>query len=344
MTTSASVTLLTAGTLLAAACGSPGVEVRSAAAEPAAGTTWVVPDTTIDAVLDAAGAAEPYAQATLGTKLMGTVVAVLVREGDRVAPRQALVRLDARDVAARRTQVEAAVAAAEAVHREAATHAGRIRALYADSAATRAQLDAAETGLDRAAAAVQAAHAGAAELDALGDYTLLRAPFAGVVTRRFVDPGAFAAPGTPLVAVQDDSRLRVTVMVAPDAVRGLARGVAVTATIEGRPVPAIVEGVIPAAAGNLYAVNAVVVNRDGALLAGSAATLALPQGRRPAIVVPIAALRREGDLVGVTVRGPEGDDIRWVRVGAPLGDLIEVVAGLRAGEHVVVPRAAPEDR
>jgi len=344
MTPSASVTLLAAGALLAAACGGPGGEVRTAAAEPAAGATWVVPDTMIDAVLEAAGVAGPFAQATLSTKLMGSVLAVLVREGDRVAPRQALVRLDARDVAARRTQVDAAVAEVEAVFREATTQAGRIRALYADSAATRAQLDAAETGLARAEAAVRAAHAGAAELAALDDYTVVRAPFAGVVTRRFVDPGAFAAPGAPLVAVQDDSRLRVTVMVAPDAVRGVARGAPVTATIEGRQVPATVEGVIPAAAGNLYTVNAVVGNRDRALLAGSAATLALPQGRRPAIVVPVAALRREGDLVGVTVRGPEGDDIRWVRIGAPLGDLVEVVAGLRAGEHVVVPRAATEGR
>ena len=55
MTPSASMTLLAAGALLAAACGTPGGEVRSAAAEPAGGTTYVVPDTTIDAVLDAAG-------------------------------------------------------------------------------------------------------------------------------------------------------------------------------------------------------------------------------------------------------------------------------------------------
>ena len=82
---------------------------------------------------------------------------------------------------------------------DATAHAGRIRGLYADSAATKAQLDQAETGLARADAAVASARAMAAELAATASYADVRAPFAGIVTRRFVDPGAFAAPGAPLV-------------------------------------------------------------------------------------------------------------------------------------------------
>lgn len=333
-----------AGSLLVAACGSPDVSDGAADAAPLAGAVYVVPDTTIDAVLEAAGSAEPFGQATLSTKLMGTVLAVLVREGDRVAAGQPLVRLDARDIAAKRAQVEAGIAEAEAVFRDASTQAARIRSLYADSAATRAQLDAAETGLSRAEAAVRQARGAAAELEALDDYAVIRAPFAGVVTRRFVDPGAFAAPGASLVSVQDGSRLRVSVTVAPEAVRGLARGGTVTATVEGRAVPATIEGIVPAPAGNLYTVNAIVPNRDGVFLPGSAATLALPQGRRPAVVVPAGALRREGDLIGVVVRGTAGDDVRWVRVGASRGDVVEVLAGLRPGELVVLPVAGAGGR
>jgi RND family efflux transporter MFP subunit len=330
--------LVAAGALLAAACGAS-EKPTEAAATPVAGSVYTVPDTTIDAVLEAAGVAGPYAHAVLSTKLMGTVIEVPVREGDRVPVGRVLVRLDARDIAAKRAQIEAGVAEAEAVHRDAATQAGRIRTLYADSAATRAQLDAAETGLSRADAALRQARAAVAELDALDAYAVVRAPFAGVVTQRFVDPGAFAAPGAPLVAIHDGTHLRVTVTAAPDAVRGLARGAAVRATVEGRVVAATVEGVVPAPVGNLYTVNAIVANGDGALLAGSAATLGLPQGRRRAVLVPAAALRREGDLVGVLVRGVAGDDLRWVRLGASLGDAVEVIAGLRPGEQIVVPPA-----
>src|SRR5690606_30529646 len=145
-----------------------------------------------------------------------------------------------------------------------------------------------------------------------------------------------AAPGAPLVEVQDGGRLRVTVTVAPEAARGLTRGTVVTATVEGASVPATVEGVVPAA-GNLYTINAIVENDARRLLAGSAATLHLAQGERRAVLIPPAAVRREGDLTGVMVRGAAADELRWVRLGATHGGSVEVLGGLRAGDRVLVP-------
>ena len=324
-----------------AACTPRSSERQSETAMPRVdGAAIPVLDTTIAASLDAAGVAEPFQQATLSTKLMGMVVAVPVREGDTVSAGQLLVRIDARDLAAKEAQTAAAIADAEANRTEAAAQARRIRALYADSAATRAQLDAVETGLARAEAGVRTAHAAAAEVGAVSDYASVRAPFAGVVTRRFVDPGAFAAPGAPLVAVQDVARLRITANATPDAVRSLRRGSAIAGTIEGRAVSATVEGVVPAASGNLYTVNAIVVNRDKAVLAGSVATLSLPLGSRRAFVVPARAIRREGNLTGVIVRSETGDRLRWIRVGNAQGEVVEVTSGLQAGDQVVVPNAA----
>jgi RND family efflux transporter MFP subunit len=331
--------------LLAAACRPREHQETPAAPARVAGTVVVVCDTALTATFDAAGVAAPLQQATLGTKLMGTVTAVLVQEGDVVAAGQPLVRIDARDLAARAAQAGASIAEAEAVNRDALAQASRIRALHADSAATRAQLDAAETGLARAEAGVRAARAAAGELGAVSSYATIRAPFAGVVTRRFVDPGAFATPGAPLVSVQDASRLRITASAAPDAVRGVRRGQAIAATVEGQPVTATVEGVVPATSGSLYAVNALVPNPGDAaggraILVGSAATLALPLGTRAALVVPAAAVRREGDLTGVTLRTAGGDETRWVRIGRTFADVVEVSAGLRAGDQVVVPAAS----
>ncbi len=215
--------LLALSALVLTACGgaaSPPVAVRA----PRAGTAVLVTDTMVIDAFEAAGVAAPVRSATLSTKLMATVIAVQVHEGDRVAAGDLLVRLDARDLAARRDQVDAALAEATAVQADAEVQAGRIRALYADSAATKAQLDQAETGLARATAAVATARGMAAELAATASYAEVRAPFAGIVTRRFVDPGSFAAPGSPLVSVEDASRLRVSVSAAPDAVRGLRSG------------------------------------------------------------------------------------------------------------------------
>lgn len=323
--------------LLAAACSSPPPEAKEPSGVRAPGVVFTVRETSLEATFEASGIAAPLRQATLGTKLMGTVLEVFVKEGDAVAAGQPLVRIDARDLVAKQAQGAASIADAEAMQQEAITQAGRIRALYADSAATQAQLDAAETGLARADARLRASRAAAEELRALSSYAVVRAPFAGVATRRFVDPGAFAAPGAPLISVQDGHQLRITVNATPDAARGVRRGQTIGAKIEDRPVTAVVEGVVPAASGNLYAINALVANPGGGILPGSTATLLLPAGMRTGLVVPARAISRQGDLTGVIVRTAEGDETRWVRIGQTLGTMIEVNAGLRSGEQVVVP-------
>lgn len=334
--------IIGASSLLIAACSTATPERGPAELPRTAGSTFIVRDTMINAHFDASGTAAPVRQATLSTKLMGTVVSVAVREGDAVAEGQPLVRIDARDLAAKEGQVAASIAEAEAMHREATAHAGRIRALYEDSAATKSQLDAAETGLARTAAGERSARAAAAELGAVSAYSIMRAPFAGVITRRFVDPGAFAAPGSPLISIQDGRQLRITANTTPDVARSVRRGQHIGALIEGRAVDAIVEGVVPSAAGNLYTINALVANVGAALLPGSTATLRLPLDARTGIAVPTIALVREGDLTGVTLRTPAGDRIRWVRIGAALGRMTEVRAGLRVGDVIIVPTVSSE--
>jgi RND family efflux transporter MFP subunit len=326
----------TTGLLVLAGCSSSTPDV-SPAAPRATGATYTVKDTTILSTFDASGVAASLQQATLSTKLMGTVLVVSVHEGDVVSTGQALIRIDARDLAAKEGQVAAAIAGAEAMHREATLQTGRIRALYADSAATKSQLDAAETALSRAESGVRAARAAAAELGAVSAYAVIHAPFAGTITRRFVDPGAFASPGAPLITIQDSRQLRITVNATPDVARRLQRGQHVEALVEGRTSEAIVEGVVPAAAGNLYTINALVANPTGEMLPGSTATLRLSVGARKGVVVPTRALVHEGDLVGVTLRTAEGDRTRWIRVGSAYGTMTEVSAGLRAGEVVIVP-------
>lgn len=326
--------MLVAATLVA--CGGE-APPREAVVEAPAGTPVAVRDTALTDYFNASGVAEPVRRAMLATKLMARVTEVLVHEGDRVAAGQVLVRLDARDLDAKREQVAAGLSAAEAAHREAVAHTTRIRALYADSAAPRAQLDQAEAMLARAEAGVRQAQAGGAELEAIGDYATLRAPFPGTVVQRMADPGGFAAPGQPLVVVEDQSSLRIAVTAAPDAVRGVRAGQTLSGAVAGRPVEARVEGVAPAAGGHVVTVNAIVTNRDGTAFAGSAATLALPQGTRRGIVIPGAAVVREGDLTGARVRRGTVAGLRWLKLGPAHDGLVEVLAGLSIGDTVLVP-------
>lgn len=324
--------------LAAAACGTG--ETREVPAADAATTTRagatlaMVLDTLLPERIAAHGTAAPVREATLSTKLMASVTEVLVLEGDLVRAGQLLVRLDAREIAAKAEQVSASVTAAEAMQAQAAAHAARIRALFADDAAPKSMLEAAEASLAQADAGLRAAHAAGAEVQAVGAYAEVRAPFAGRVTQRFVDPGAFAAPGAPLVTVQDAATLRITAHVTPDAARTVRAGQQIAATVEGVETVATIEGVVPVM-GSLYAVNAIVQNRGGEFLAGSAAELRVPARARRVLAIPADAITREGDLIGVLVRTETGDARRWIRIGVQVGELVEVTAGLRAGERVL---------
>jgi membrane fusion protein (multidrug efflux system) len=338
--------LLLSATVLFTACRRATSDTPEAApsASSFAGRPQVlVVDSLLPDVTEAAGTAAPMLRATLATKLMATVTAVHVHEGDMVSAGQLLVSLDVRDIDARSAQAAGSLQSAEAMLSDAEVQTARMRALYADSAAPKAQLDAAEAGLARARALVHAARGGVAEADAVREYGALRAPFAGVVTQRLVDPGAFAAPGMPLVTVQQSTTLRVSAAVPPTAASALSRGVEITLRIEGTEARGTIEGVVAAPSGGLFTVNVVVPNPDGALPTGGSATLLLPGAPRSVRLVPAEAITREGDLTGVLVRTPAGADRRWVRLGRTRGGFIEVLSGVNAGDTLLLPRAA-EDR
>jgi RND family efflux transporter MFP subunit len=332
------LTILTVVALVVAGCTRP----ASAPTSPSLGVSWLetvtAVDTVIAATVEVAGIAAPIAQATLSTRLMGTVTEVRVREGEVVRRGQLLVRLDTRDLAAKDDQVRARLAAAVSQADDAERYAVRIRALYADSAAPKALLDGAEAGVAQAQAGLAQARGAQRELAAVAGYGAVRAPFDGVVTRRFVDPGAFAAPGTSLVTVQDGRTLRISVTTTPDLARGIAPGRMIEARIESSPAAARVEGVVPAPGGALYTINALVNDRDGQYASGGAAVLLVPRGTRHAVCVPKATIARQGDLTGVRVLEAGRPTLRWVRLGAACGDRLEVLSGLQGGERLVVTR------
>ncbi|HZI26799.1 MAG TPA: efflux RND transporter periplasmic adaptor subunit [Gemmatimonadaceae bacterium] len=323
-----------------AACGvAPATESAATVAVADPVQILVLRDTLVPDDVEAPATTEPVLSAVLSTKLMGRVMEVRVREGDVVAAGAVLVRLDDRDLAARREQADAGVRAADAAHNEARLQADRLRSLFADSAAPRAHLDAAEAGLVRAEQAVRGARAMAAEVEALTDYAEVRAPFGGVIVQSLVDPGAFVAPGMPLVRIEDPSRLRVVAAVPPSTASAVHRGSRVGVSIEGTSITGTVEGVVPVSGAALVNVQVLVGNASRRFSSGSAATVSVPGAPRKALLVPLTALVRNGDLAGVRVSVGGRPVTRWVRLGRERAGAVEVLSGLKAGDSIVVPAA-----
>jgi multidrug efflux pump subunit AcrA (membrane-fusion protein) len=254
------------------------------------------------------GTAAPVAEATLSTKLMGTITSVLVQEGDRVRAGQPLLRIDARDLVAKESQVAAGVRR----RRRCCVRRSCTRSACARSTPTRPRRGRNWTRRRRVWRGRGPPWRRRRRCGGAGRgpqlYAVVSAPFAGTVVRRLVDPGSFAAPGMPLLVVQDASRLRVSANIAPSAARHLERGLTLDAVIEGELASAVIEGVVPAPGSSLYTVNALVDNRDGTYLPGGAATLSIPGAVQPSLVVPTAAVVRRGSLTGVNVRTEAGTE------------------------------------
>lgn len=103
-----------------------------------------------------------------------------------------------------------------------------------------------------AGARAAAAGSGAAERAArveqlrtlLGE-TQLKAPFSGVVAARYADPGTYVRPGMPIVRIISSSELKVRFAVPEEDARRIHAGQSYVATLDGRPIPAMVTAVAP---------------------------------------------------------------------------------------------------
>jgi RND family efflux transporter MFP subunit len=262
-------------------------------------------------------------RATVATRIAAQVRAVHVREGTRVRAGDPLVSLASEDVRGGLGAAEAALAAA-------AAHEKRIRTLLAERAATAAELDQAVAQRAQAEAAVSAARATLS-------YAELRAPFAGTVQARRVEPGDLVGPGQPLVELEGEG-LELQASLSPAEARGLAVGATLrfeAADAHGTAVvTALAEGGDPLS--RRRALRARVTAVEGELRSGAFARLALPQASGGGGVwVPRSALVARGDLDGVFVARDGRAELRWVSLGERIGERVRVRAGLRADEVVV---------
>ena len=147
--------------------------------------------------LQLSGSIEALDSVDLGFRQSGRVVEVLVEEGDRVQPGQALARLDSVQQDQALKVAQANLAAAEAAQAQARQASQRANAMLERGVGTRAARDAAEQGLSEATGSVQRAESAVDQARRAVDDTVLRAPQASVVTNRAVAPGQIVGAAQP---------------------------------------------------------------------------------------------------------------------------------------------------
>jgi RND family efflux transporter MFP subunit len=272
----------------------------------------------------ATGSVEPVRWARVGPVLRGRVVAVLVEEGERVAPGQVMARLDDREARARVDEAEVRAA-------QAAEDLARVRPLVASGVVSRAEFDRRESEA-RAARAV--AEAVARRLD---DY-LVRAPATGVVLRRDAEVGEVVDTTAALFWVGETLPLRVTAEVDEEDIARVAvgqRAVLRADAFPGRVMEAEVAQITPMGdtTRKSYRVR-LALPEDTPLRIGMTVEANIVLREDPeAVLVPPRAIA-EGGRVFVVEQ--EIARARRVEPGVQGPRAIEIRRGLAAGEAVVL--------
>lgn len=169
-------------------------------ADPAVATEAVRQEK-VERILAAVGRIKPKESVTVLSRVAGQIATMPVDEGASVAPGDVLATLDDRVPQAALAQAEAAFSTAATTRDQAARDLDRVRELRRKGVATQAQLEQAETALRNAEENVTRLRAARDQSAALlADYTI-RAPIAGRVLTRPVDPGQVVATSTVIFEI-----------------------------------------------------------------------------------------------------------------------------------------------
>jgi RND family efflux transporter MFP subunit len=294
------------------------------------------------------GKVEAVREARMAAQVPGTVLELNVRAGDRVRAGQTLLRIDARAAEQGASASGAQVVVARAQLDVAAKELARKRQLHDKNYISQAALDQAEAAYRAAQAQVDALAAQAQAAQTQARLHAVQAPFDGVVAQVLVERGDMAMPGKPLLTVYDPAQLRVSAFVPVTALGGSLDGAVVW--LQGQALTPVRVQVLPTvdAASMTREVRAELAAGVHAapglfarlVLAGAPLPVAAQGGQR--LFVPAAAVVRRAEMTGVYVPDASGAPLlRQVRLGAAVGDQVEVVSGLAAGAQVITnPQAA----
>ena len=312
-----------------------------------------IPLSQVDSYYETSGTIKAKTTSVVASRVMGMVTAVKVNEGDKVKAGDVLITIDDREMAQK-------AAAAEAGYNEALSalkSAGqnkllsevtyrRYKNLYEEKVISGQEMDQIETGkkvaeseYERVNEMAKRTKASFEEARVYHGFTKITAPAPGIVTEKKIDLGSMATPGMPLLTIEDTSQFKIEAYV-DEKLSGKFK-VGMPAYVELGTTGEKIQGTIgeassavdPASRTSLIRVYV----KSPALKPGIYAKVAIPEGKKEAILVPKNAIVERGQLTGVYVVDEKGViTYRLVKTGRLYGQKIEALTGLKGGENLVV--------
>ena len=290
-------------------------------------------------VISAEGVVEAVRQSTLAAQVPGQIVELKVKVGDSVKAGQLLARIDPRAAEQGVAGSQSQLAEAQASFANAQRSYERSKQLFAQKFISKAGLDQAELDFKAAQARVGSVQANAGQASTAKSFTVITAPYAGVVASTPVEVGDMATPGRALVTLFDPASLRVVATLSQSSLRDVKLDLPVQIEVPElkRRITARQVTLVPMADSRTQTTKLRLELGDvPGLLPGQFARAWFATGIARKLVIPESAVLRRSEVTAVYVQTAQGQSLlRQIRTGDVAGDgWIEVLSGLRAGERI----------
>ena len=317
-----------------------GLPIIGHAGEPL--QTYKVQYQTAEAAYATQATVEAVRESTVAAQVSGRVVAVNFDVGDYVKAGTVIVRLAAQELSSAVAGSRAQVAQADATLANARANYARQQQLFQQKFISQAALDRAAAEFRSAEAAARAARAGAGQSSALSSYTVITAPYSGVVSARHVEMGESVTPGTPLMTGFDPKDMRVVATIPQYklAVVKAAKHVTVEIPALNKWIDATGVTMLPTADAATHSVKVRIDLPDAqtSVLPGMFVRAHFSLGSARRLSIPARAIVRRSELNAVYVIDAQRRiSLRQVRLGeADARGQVEVLAGLNPGEIIAL--------
>lgn len=285
---------------------------------------------------------EAIRRATVSSETSGRVSEINFDVDDVVKKGSVLVRITAAATRARLSGVEANVSEMQAQHDIAATEFNRIKDVYSRQLVSKSDFDKAEAALKAATERLSAAKAKVKEVLAQLKYTVVKAPYSGVVAERHVELGEMVKVGQPLLTGFSQNELRVVAQVPQSIIKVIRETQTARIMISDKHEEDLHSNsitVYPDAdtSSHSYKVRIKLPTTPKGIYPGHSVKVMFATGTANNIRVPAKAVLQRSELQAVYVISENNVSLRQIRLGnRDSNDMVEILSGITSGETIAL--------
>ncbi len=284
------------------------------------------------------GSIESADRGVLAARIDGRVGRLAVQVGDPVKAGQILLIIDQNTVNDRLVEAQGGKEAAAARLDLAEKTYQRYGQLARAEAVTPQEMDRVSAEREQARQNLQAASAGVAQARTNVAYNHVIAPYAGIISEQLVESGSTVMPGTPLLVIERSGTPQARIALPESLVGQIALGETLQLEVPAllRTVSGVVTEIQPISdpATRTFTVK-LSLPTDAGLTPGLFLRARRQATAGSALLIPRNALVQRGQLIGIYVVDAKILHFRLVKIGQQLGDKVEILSGLSAGETIV---------